>query len=59
MSKISLAVSDAIYDLIAMLDLPDEPSCQGDVDGCPCHGCRLYDAIVAVIEKERTAQHEG
>jgi len=52
-NEIGLAASNALYDLISMLDLPDEPACQGDVDDCPCHGCRLYDEIVDVIKQAK------
>lgn len=52
---VTLAMSDVIYDLISMLDLPDDPSCQGDVDNCPCHGCRLYDKIVDVITQAKSS----
>ncbi len=44
-------VSPMIYDLVSILDLPDDPPlCQGDVEDCLCANCRLYDAILAVIE---------
>ncbi len=52
-----MAVADAVFDLVSMLETPENPQCVGDEMDCPCYGCQLATRIYDAIDDIRRRTH--